>query len=176
MGQLQCAGTRRAAPNGARQLTTRLIRGELISGSGHLDDTCARAGLALLFPPGSRSSVEAVEALLAQPRLAAVARVSSNRGQGEGWLELLSSGLTFDLAGLPPAAASSCPLPRHVFGLPRDVGEHDWEACLLAPGPHLADAGSMEPVVRTMASLASELAQGWARWRSAGSQRQAGWT
>lgn len=160
MGHLHSAGTRRAALNGARQLTTRLIKGGLITGSGHLDGTGAKGGLALLFPAGSRSPVAAVEALLASPRLAALARVSSSRGQGEGWLELLASGLTFDFAGLPPAAAAPCPLPRHVFGLPRDIGDHDWEACVLAPGPHLADAGAMEPVVRTMASLASELAQG----------------
>lgn len=131
-----------------------------ISGSGDLDDAGAKGGLALLFPAGSRATAAGVEALLAQPRLAALARISSQRGQGQGWLELLASGLTFDFAGLAPAAGSPLVAPRHVFGLPRDVGGHDWEACLLAPGPHLADAGAMEPVVRTMAMLASELAQG----------------
>ncbi len=101
-----------------------------------------------------------VEALLATPSLSAHTRVSSSRGQGEGWLELLSSGLTFDLGGLAPAPAPRPPAPRHTFGLPRDIGSHDWEACVLVPGPHLADAGAMEPVVRVMAMLASQLAQG----------------
>lgn len=91
--------------------------------------------------------------------MAGHASISSRRGENEGWLELLASGLTFDLSGLSPAASLPVPSPRHLFGLPRDVDTHAWEACLLAPGPHLADAGAMEPVVRTMSGLASALAQ-----------------
>lgn len=95
-----------------------------------------------------------------QPRLAGIARISSLRGGAEGWLELLGSGLTFDLTGLSPASPGSLPAPRHVFGLTPDVAGQDWEACLLAPGPHLADAGAMEPVVRIMAGIAGQLALG----------------
>lgn len=134
--------------------------GGLIASLGHLDAAGGKSGLALLFPAGERAGVAAVEALLAQPRLAATARVTSLRGQGEGWIELLASGLTFDLAGLLPSESAVFPASRHIFGLPRDIGESAWEACLLTPGPHLADAGAMEPVVRTMAAVASALAQG----------------
>lgn len=147
----------------------------------------------LLFPAGKRASTDAVERLLAQPSagkpqagkppagnppggeapVGASARISSQRGRTDGWLELLSSGLTFDLVGLAPGSARETPRARHWFGLSRDVNRFAFEAIVLLPGPHLAGAGAMVPVVRTMALLASELAQGLGAlavcWQPAGS-------
>ena len=73
-------------------------------------------------------------------------------------MELLASGLTFDLVGLEPGTPLAPPDARHFFGLPRDTAGQVFEAIALAPGPHLAGAGAMLPVVRTMASVASTLA------------------
>lgn len=161
VAQMQPTGTRRVTPIGARQLTQGFIReAGHIAVSDHFDAARSNARIALAFPAGARPSVASVEAVFAQPAAAAIARISSNRGQGEGWLELLSSGLTFDVAGLAPAPPFPLPVPRHHFGLPRDCGDQGWEACVLAPGPHLAHAGAMEPVVRAMAALASQLATG----------------
>ncbi len=131
------------------------------------------AGMALLFPAGGRASADAVAQLLAKPDAAAPARISSHRGQTEGWLELLSSGLTFDLAGLADAPAEPLAEPRHFFGLPRDAGSFAFECAVLRPGPHLSGAGAMVPVVRGMAALASRLARGLGAlavcWQPAGS-------
>ncbi len=127
----------------------------------------------LLFPAGRRASADAVERLLAEPQGGKTARISSARGRGDGWLELLSSGLTFDLVGLTPGPARVVPPARHWFGLSRDANRFAFEAIVLLPGPHLAGAGAMVPVVRTMALLASELARGLGAlavcWQPAGS-------
>jgi len=73
-------------------------------------------------------------------------------------VEVLASGLTFDLAGLLPGPPLAPPNARHFFGLSRDTGSQLYEAIALSPGPHLAGAGAMLPVVRTMAAIASALA------------------
>jgi hypothetical protein len=135
-------------------------RGGLITSLSHLECGVAKGGLALLFPAGARADVAAVEALSQTQRFASAACISSRRGLSDGWVELLAGGLTFDLSGLAPADAEPVPAPRHVFGLPRDIDPGGWEACLLSPGPHLAAAGAMEPVVRGMALLASVLGEG----------------
>lgn len=133
------------------------------------DSGRVEVGLTLLFPAGGRPSAEAValvfsaddarsEAVVSADRKPIAAKISSRRGQAEGWLELLASGLTFDLTGLDPGAALPVPDARHFFGLPRDVGNFEFEAIGITPGPHLAGAAGMMPVVRTMAVLASSLA------------------
>jgi hypothetical protein len=114
----------------------------------------------LLFAAGGRPNAEAVEQALATAGSAKriAARVSSQRAQAEGWVELLASGLTFDLAGLEPGPALPAPDARHFFGLSRDANSFSFEAVAIFPGPHLADARAMVPVVRTMTLLASTLA------------------
>ena len=155
----------------------------LITRDAHLDSAQAEAGLTLLFPAGARPSAEAIELALAQPepglpqpnpgkvpqghkQLAnsqvpglIAARISSQRASAEGWVELLASGLTFDLAGLEPGPALAPPDARHFFGLSRDSDSFVFEAITLLPGPHLVGAGAMIPVVRTMAAVASNLAR-----------------
>lgn len=148
----------------------------------------------MLFPAGNRASADDVSGYFDQPtpdkptahqgaatsagaQAASVAnspgRISNQRGRGEGWLELLASGMTFDLVGLKPGPVLPVPQPRHFFGLPRDAGTFDFECIVLRPGPHLAGAGAMVPVVRTMALLASMLARELGAtavcWQAAGS-------
>jgi hypothetical protein len=153
----------------------------LVSGAGlitrdaHRNSNQAEAGLTLLFAAGARPSAEAVELALAKSDPGAVqgqltparkqevskqiaSRISSQRGRADGWVEVLASGLTFDLAGLEPGPGLAPPDARHFFGLPRNSDSFVFEAISIFPGPHLAGAGAMIPVVRTMAAIASTLA------------------
>ncbi len=146
----------------------------LIARDAYLDTAQSDSGLCLLFAAGTRPSVEDVERLFADAgqRLATAARISSRRGMAEGWLELLASGLTFDLTGMIPGAAMPRPRARHFFGLSPQAAEGEFEAISLLPGPHLAGGEAMLPVIRIMAGVASALADGLqcraVCWRPAG--------
>lgn len=84
----------------------------------------------------------------------------SHRPEGGAvWLELLASGLTFDLTGLAPGASLALPARRHVFGLDGPELPDSLEAVSLVPGPHLAGGGAAIPVVRVMTGIAARLAQ-----------------
>lgn len=72
------------------------------------------------------------------------------------WLELLASGLTFDLSGLAPGPAADVPPHTRSVSLEEDL-VHRVEALTLRPGPHLAGGVGMTPVVRTLAWLATVL-------------------
>jgi hypothetical protein len=100
------------------------------------------------------------------------AHVSLIPESDEGWLELVASGLAFDLAGLTPADAVAAGPATFRFGL-EPGAEEGWEAVELVPGPHIAGGRAMMPVVRVMAGLAARLAGALpARavcWRPAGS-------
>lgn len=71
-------------------------------------------------------------------------------------MELLASGLTFDCHGLSPAAPLA--LPRHaaLMGL---EAQPKGEGLALGPGPHLAEAAGMLPVVRQLAAIGAAIAQ-----------------
>lgn len=72
-------------------------------------------------------------------------------------MELLASGLTFDLAGLAPAAAAPAPTIAHRFGLAADDDLSLCEVVSLKPGPHVAGGAGLSPVVRTLAGLGANL-------------------
>lgn len=73
------------------------------------------------------------------------------------WLELLSDGLTFDLSGFAPGMPSPFPAIGHRFDLPEMPASGDHEAVTLRPGPHLAAAGNIMPLMRAMLGLACDL-------------------
>lgn len=112
-----------------------------------------------------------VAALLYQPEhlpgidtLAAAARnhggfaVSHSPEPSEGWAEVLREGLTFDVRGLREGPAASAPDVRTGLGLPiASITDHSWMA--VAPGPHLAGAERLLPVIRVVAALLVELAK-----------------
>ena len=89
----------------------------------------------------------------------AAARVSHRPSRAdEGWVELLASGLTFDLTGLAPGRSSPVPSPVHRFGIPASLTLHECEAITLMPGQHIASGVAIMPVVRAMVGLAANIA------------------
>lgn len=114
--------------------------------------------LDLLFAPGERPSVSELDQLFAGAASdGSPARISARLEAG-GWLELLASGLTFELSGLAPAEPCGVDPAEHSFGLPVDMSAFELEGVSLCPGAHIAAGGAMLPVVRTMASIAANLA------------------
>jgi hypothetical protein len=119
----------------------------------------AKAGVSLLFAPGGRPSASDVERLMLDAAASEIAaRISHRPPDDHGWLELLVSGLTFDLRGLAPGMAAPILPPGPVYGLPADVDKFAFEAVLLVPGAHIAAGGAMMPVVRVLIGLAANLA------------------
>ncbi len=131
-----------------------------LSNGGKLVPKQPRAGVSLLFDAGRRPRAAQVSEALdhASPDLG-TAQVSYAPDAAEGWLELIASGLTFDLSGLTPAQGADAPSPAFRFGVDGDAGK-DWEAIELVPGPHIAAGANLMPVVRMMAGLAANLADG----------------
>ncbi len=116
--------------------------------------------MSLLFTAGSRPTAPAIAALVeSPPAFGGGLSISYRPPEAEGWLELLGSGLTFDLTGLAPAPAAPGPPRRHAFGLDGPELPADLEAVRLAPGTHIAGGGAMLPVVRAMTAVAALLTQ-----------------
>lgn len=112
----------------------------------------------LLFPAGGRPTADAVAQLLASTEAGIRARVSHRPDPEEGWLELLTTGLTFDLRGLAPAASAESEAVRHAYGFdgPSPDGA-SLEAIELVASGHVAAGAGLPPVVRAMAGLAANL-------------------
>ena len=126
---------------------------------GDLEPLRSMAGMTLLFAAGSRPTAREVERVLADPLVSGRgAQVGHRPRDDQGWLELLASGLTFDLRGLAPAGPAANPAVAHVYGLPPDIEKFVFEAALLVPGAHIAAGGALLPVVRTLVGLAAGLA------------------
>ncbi len=120
----------------------------------------SQADLSLLFAKGKRPSADEIARLLEASEIAGAAAHVSYRppDDREGLLELLVSGLTFDLVGLAPATALPPPPCSHRFGLsPGDIAE-GLDAITLLPGHHLSGGHAMIPVVQAMLGLAGHIA------------------
>lgn len=114
-------------------------------------------GVSLLFEMGSRPTADDIAGVLESGGV--LARISHRPKNDEGWLELLSSGLTFDMSGLAPQARSSSLPVRHVYGFEQPVPDFArLEGVEIAPGRHIAAGRAMLPVVRTLAGLAAGMA------------------
>jgi len=111
--------------------------------------------LSLLYVAGERPSADDVERLLAGPANEAglAAQVSFSPDRDEGWLELLASGLTFDISGLSPAPAMPAMPGSHFFGLPLETRDSALEAVTLSAGEHIALGATMLPIIRVMCRL-----------------------
>lgn len=120
----------------------------------------ARAGLSLIFAEGERPSAADIAQLLAQGPLAGQSTVIAQQVDPyEGSLELLASGLTFDLAGLAPGDGFAPPPMAHQFGMTVAPEQFRFESVSLSPGLHIAGGGAMLPVVRTITAVGMGLAQ-----------------
>ncbi len=113
--------------------------------------------LCLIFAPGTRPDIAALDSLASQiEEPAGAAFTISHRPPAADWAELLSNGLTFDCTGLVPAADE----PQPPAGVP--VGLRSMpagEVIALAPGPHLAGSAGLLPVLRSIAALGARLAK-----------------
>lgn len=120
------------------------------------DQSTDCAPLAALFyaPDGVPSLASIRSALSPALRFS----ISNAPDESEGWVELLREGLTFDLRGL--AGGPPCAFPN--IGGSLGIGEAEVRALtplLLAPGPHLAGAGRLLPVIRGAVGLLVDLAR-----------------
>lgn len=147
------------------QVYLELGRSELVSrsvpeqGRGNvLEALQVMSGISLLFAVGARPTVGDVERLLAGPEgIGKVAQISHRPPEDQGWIELLASGLTFDLRGLAPGNGATVPPHSHLYGLSQDIGKFEFEAISLVPGVHIAAGGALLPVVRVLMRLAAVL-------------------
>lgn len=138
-------------------------RGPKIATDGTLNGAKAEPGLSLLFTPGHRPTAAEVRGLgermaTAGERPGAFA-LGHQPSDAEGWLELLVSGLSFDLTGLAPASPARAPARCHAFGLDGPELPGDLEAVRLMPSPHIIGGAALPPVVRTITALTVALTQ-----------------
>lgn len=110
--------------------------------------------LALSFAPGSRPG--RAEILRCASDIRKFSVIQSPDG-GEDWIEILITGLTFEIEGLAPGAPLGLPGIDHRFGLAGGQPAAAAETIVLRPGPHLAGGEAMLPVVRACTSVALAL-------------------
>lgn len=127
--------------------------------SGQRDEGQAHTGLSLLFAAEDRPSASDMERLVAAADGGRRIRISHLPPDAEGWIEFLSSGLTFDCLALAPAEALPAPPIEHQFGISIDIDRFHFVAVRLMPGRHIAAGAALLPVVRTLVGLAAELAR-----------------
>lgn len=105
-----------------------------------------------MFPPGLAPKAQAVLDLLRQDADAARIFSVTHQPEADGdWLELLSSGLTFDLSGLAGGASAPDIAMRYDIPAITDLDHSAW--LRLAPGGHLSGGGRQLPVVRVLAGV-----------------------
>lgn len=118
-----------------------------------------RLGASLLFPGGSRPTAAMVARLFESSEMDGIAaRISHRADDAQGWVEILASGLTFDLRGLAPADPAAGCEPDHAYGFADGVPDGRLEAIEIVPGPHIAASSRLLPVVRVLAGLTANLA------------------
>ena len=110
---------------------------------------------ALLFGMDGRPAAEALADLAAGPEGFTLLNAAL---APPGTAELLRDGLTYDLAGLAPAASLPVPGAVHRVALPNDFSVAGLEAASFSVGPHLAGAQNLLPVLRVAAAILRKLA------------------
>lgn len=111
--------------------------------------------LSLVFARGQRPDGDAIAAIGAVAGGAGAFSISHRPDPDEGWLELLSSGLTFDCLGLAPGEAGRLPAHGALLGLD---SQPSGEVVALKPGDHIAAGRGLLPVVRVLAAIGVRLA------------------
>ncbi len=111
----------------------------------------------MLFEAAARPDVPALANLAVQSGEFSLVEGGA-AGTPFGCTELLCEGLTFDLGGLAPREFFPVPDFTHSVSLPLDFDPAGLVAVTFAPGPHLAGAQHLLPVVRVAAGLVLKLA------------------
>lgn len=75
-----------------------------------------------------------------------------------GWVELLRDGLAFDLEGLAPGYDLDIPEIEYNYDFEDKLPLVGYEALRLVPGSHLIGGGNTLPIIRSIISLACDLA------------------
>jgi hypothetical protein len=104
---------------------------------------------ALLVDPAEQPSLLDLAALARASRSFGVTHQDADAGQAE----LLRDGLTFDGHGFAPGPVLEADATLQQVALPGDFAAADLAMITLRPGPHLAGAGQLLPVVRMLAGL-----------------------
>jgi len=78
---------------------------------------------------------------------------------GDNWLELLSSGLTFDLIGLAPGSSVELPAIEHRFDFDQLLTDRIQNAVNIRPGSHILEAAGTVPVLKVLLRIARDLIQ-----------------
>ena len=114
--------------------------------------------ISLLFAAGRRPASDTLAQMAGDSAAVGGFTISHQPPIAEGWVELLASGLTFDLKGLAPMHGQPVPDFSNRFGFKTDYRAEPVEAVLLRPGPHISGGQHLLPVVRAMAGLTAALA------------------
>ncbi|ALE16330.1 hypothetical protein AMC99_01033 [Altererythrobacter epoxidivorans] len=125
-------------------------------------------GIYLLFEAGTRPDRDGLQSFVAADPQHGIsfdpASSSSELADGAkpreaapAWLEMLSSGLTFELSGLTPGESIAMPTASQLFDIKDANGPMEWEAICMAPGAHLSGGERTLPVIRVMMELARDL-------------------
>lgn len=130
--------------------------GRFIATSGPYKGGAGDGALLLLFRQGQRPDGDAFHEAVRKAGRLSVTHHFDEDGAVVG-VELLRDGMTYDVAGLSPAAGMPVPTARHRYGFDESGDGEPLEAVSLAPGPHLEAGAHSIPVVRTMAGIAADL-------------------
>lgn len=115
--------------------------------------------LTLLFAPGMRPSAKDFLRFADKPVETTKFTVSHVPDVEEGWLELISMGLTYDVSGLMPFESAPALPAEHLFGFEGIALESKLEALRIVPGPHISGGRMMLPIIRVLTGLGAELAR-----------------
>lgn len=116
----------------------------------------ASSAFYIRFAPDRVPDARTVLDFLAQNTDAArICTVTHRPANSDDWLELLASGLTFELCGLAGAGAMPQVDLRYGVAAQDDLSASGW--LCLTPGGHLSGGRGQLPVVRVMAGLALTL-------------------
>ncbi len=130
-------------------------RGTIIANADGISGKPQDALLSLIFAKGHRPTVDALRIPGDSSAGLVKFAISHAPDPGQGWVELLALGLTFDCTGLSPAAPAPVPARGALLGLETMP---DGEAVSLQPGPHLSEGRGLLPVVRVLAGMGVALA------------------
>lgn len=107
-------------------------------------------GFQLLFTQGERPDYPAIADFIGDDGQIAIV----HEDREDGMTELLDSGFTFDLVGLPPATELSVLKAENLFDVERSPDRSGLEALLLRPGQHVGGGSHLQPVMRKLADIA----------------------